>query len=260
MSTQVILLERVEKLGQMGDVVSVKPGYARNFLLPQRKALRASKDNVAYFEAQRKHLEAENDKKKAEAQKIADKLKGLKVPLIRAASEAGQLYGSVAARDIAEIITEKSGVKVTRGQVDLNQNFKMVGLFDVPVILHPELKVDVTVNIARTQDEAEMQAETGKAVIGGEEEQASEPAEAVVDAESTDEQLEAVLEEDALEADKERKAEAEAKAAEDAAKAEVKAAAKAEKDAAKAAKAPAEEAPVENAMTAEVVAEDSEDA
>ena len=147
MSTQVILLERIETLGEMGDVVSVKPGYARNFLLPQRKALRASDDNIAYFEAQRKHLEAENDKKKAEAQKVADKLDGLKVPLVRAASEGGQLYGSVTARDIAEAITEKSGVKVRRGQVDLNQNFKMVGLFDVPVILHPEVKKEITVNI-----------------------------------------------------------------------------------------------------------------
>lgn len=239
MSTQVILLERIEKLGAMGDVVSVKPGYARNFLLPQRKALRASKDNIAYFEAQRKHLEAENDKKKAEAQKIAAKLEGLKVPLIRAASEAGQLYGSVAARDIAEVITETSGVKITRGQIDLNQNFKMVGLFDVPVILHPELKVDITVNIARTQDEADIQAKTGKAVIGGGEEEQAAPAEA------SEEQLEAVLEESALEAEKEKKAEEEAKAAEEAAKAEEAASADAEAETAE--EADAEEEKSEDA-------------
>ena len=252
MSTQVILLERIEKLGQMGDVVSVKPGYARNFLLPQRKALRASKDNVAYFEAQRKHLEAENDKKKAEAQKLADKLEGLKVPLIRSASEAGQLYGSVTARDIADEVSTKSGVTVTRGQIDLNQNFKMIGLFDVNVILHPELKVAVTVNIARTIDEAEIQEKSGQAVLGGESEEIAADAAETTDTDAAaEDQLKDVLEEGALEAEKERQAEAEAKAIEDAAKAEEKAAAKAEKDAAKAAKAAAE-APEEDAAPVEM--------
>jgi len=231
MSTQVILLERIEKLGKMGDVVSVKPGYARNFLLPQRKALRASKDNVAYFEAQRKHLEAENDKKKAEAQTLADKLEGLKVPLIRSASEAGQLYGSVTARDIADEVSAKSGVTVTRGQIDLNQNFKMIGLFDVNVILHPELKVAVTVNIARTADEAEIQEKSGTALVGGavEEDAAPEAADTTDTDAAAEDQLKDVLEEGALEAEKERQAEAEVKAAEDAVKAEAKAAAKAEK-------------------------------
>ncbi len=161
---QVILLERVERLGNLGDEVTVKPGFARNFLLPQGKALRATSDNVAYFEKERKAIEAANDKKRDEAAKDAKKLENLTVDLIRQASEGGQLYGSVAARDISEAVREATKLSVTRGQVDLNINLKTLGLFTVPVTLHPEVKVDVTVNIARTADEAKIQRETGVAL------------------------------------------------------------------------------------------------
>jgi len=244
MSTQVILLERVSNLGNMGDVVSVKPGYARNYLLPEKKALRASKDNVAYFEAQKK-----------EAEKLAKKVADIKVPLIRAASESGQLYGSVNTRDIAQAAAETSGEAITRPMVKINTNFKTIGLFPVNIQLHPEVIVEITVNIARSKEEAQIQADTGKALVSDdtpEEVQAPE-----VDA---DEALAEALEEDALEAEKERAAEAEEKAAEDAAKSEEKSAKRAEKKAAKAedeveetTELGAEEAPVEEAK-----AEDAE--
>lgn len=162
---QVILLERVERLGNLGDEVTVKPGFARNYLLPQGKALRATADNVAYFEKERKSIEAANDKRREEASKDAKKLEGLTVDLIRQASEAGQLYGSVAARDISEAVNAETELSVTRGQVELNVNLKTLGLFNVPVILHPEVKIDVVVNIARTADEAKIQRETGVALI-----------------------------------------------------------------------------------------------
>lgn len=165
MPTQVILLERVEKLGAMGDVVAVKPGYARNFLLPQAKALRATKENIAYFEAQKAHLQKANAEKKGDAEKIAKKIEGTKVVIVRQASEGGQLYGSVTSRDIAEQLATESKQSITRGQVYLNQTFKSIGLFTVDVILHPEVKVKITVNIARSADEAAIQAKTGKAVI-----------------------------------------------------------------------------------------------
>ena len=165
MATQVILLERVEKLGNMGEVVNVKPGYARNFLLPQKKALRASKENIAYFDSQKKVLEAENEKRKGEAAKLAKKLEGVKLSIIRAASESGHLYGSVASRDIASEAKTVSGVEVSRSMVDLNQNFKEIGLFPVSIALHPEVKVEVIVNIARTVEEAKIQSETGKALV-----------------------------------------------------------------------------------------------
>ncbi len=164
-ATQVILLERVEALGQMGDVVSVKPGFARNYLLPQKKALRASKENIAHFEAQKKHLQADNDKRKKEAEKVAKKIEGMKVPLIRQASEGGQLFGSVNARDIAAALSETSGEAITKTMVYLNQNIKLIGLLPVAINLHPEVKVSVTVNIARTVEEAKIQAETGRALI-----------------------------------------------------------------------------------------------
>ncbi len=163
--TQVILLERVEKLGELGEIVNVKPGFARNFLLPQKKALRASKENVAYFEAQKKTLEAENDKKKAEAQKLAKKIEGIKVPVIRQASESGQLFGSVASRDIAEAVTAGSKETITRSMVYLNQNIKTIGLIPVELILHPEVKVEVIVNIARSPEEAQIQSDTGRALV-----------------------------------------------------------------------------------------------
>jgi large subunit ribosomal protein L9 len=165
MPTEIILLERIERLGKMGDVVKVKPGYARNFLLPQRKALRATKENISYFEGQRKVLEAQNVERKAEAQKIAGKLEGLKVMIIRQASEAGSLYGSVASRDIADALASGSQITIARNQVDLNDAIKSIGLFPVKITLHPEVKVQITLNIARSAAEAATQEKTGKAAI-----------------------------------------------------------------------------------------------
>jgi large subunit ribosomal protein L9 len=149
----------------MGDVVKVKPGYARNFLLPQRKALRATKENLSYFEGQRKVLEAQNAERKAEAQKVAGKLEGLKVMIIRQASEAGSLYGSVASRDIADALASGSQITIARNQVDLNDAIKSIGLFPVKITLHPEVKVQITLNIARSAAEAATQEKTGKAAI-----------------------------------------------------------------------------------------------
>jgi large subunit ribosomal protein L9 len=154
---QVILLERVEKLGQMGQVVDVRPGYARNFLLPQKKALRATKDNLAYFEKQRTQLEAQNLARKSEAEQVAKKLDGLSVIIIRQAGESGQLYGSVTARDVAQGITE-AGFTVGRGQIVLERAIKTLGLHKQRVVLHPEVSVSVTVNVAQSAEEAEMQA------------------------------------------------------------------------------------------------------
>ena len=165
MPTEIILLERIERLGKMGDVVKVKPGYARNFLLPQRKALRATKENLSYFEGQRKVLEAQNAERKAEAQKVAGKLEGLKVMIIRQASEAGSLYGSVASRDIADALASGSQITIARNQVDLNDAIKSIGLFPVKITLHPEVKVQITLNIARSAAEAATQEKTGKAAI-----------------------------------------------------------------------------------------------
>ena len=171
MSTQVILLEKMDNLGEMGDVVSVRPGYARNYLLPQKKALRANKENIAYFETQKAALQAANDKKKAEAEKNRKKVEGQIVAVLRQASESGQLFGSVNSRDIAEQITEQTSVAVQRSMIVINDNFKTIGLFPLTVVLHPEVKVDVTLNIARNADEAKIQAETGKALTGEQEEE-----------------------------------------------------------------------------------------
>ena len=153
----VILLERIEKLGQMGDIVSVKPGFARNYLLPQRKALRATDDNVTRFESRKTRLEADNLTLKAEAESVAEKMEGAGVTAIRNAGEAGQLYGSVSSRDIATGLTD-SGFTVDRRQVVIEQPIKMLGIFPVRVVLHPEVSVTVTVNVARSPEEADMQA------------------------------------------------------------------------------------------------------
>ena len=152
----------MKNLGAMGEIVTVKPGYARNYLLPQNKALRATKANIAYFETQKAVLEKANDEKKKEAEKHAKSLEGLTVELIRQAGESGQLYGSVTARDIADEINQVAKQKIERNMVDLNQNFKEIGLFPVALTLHPEVKVEITINIARTADEAKIQAKTGK--------------------------------------------------------------------------------------------------
>jgi large subunit ribosomal protein L9 len=165
----VILLQRVEKLGQMGDVVRVRPGYARNFLLPQKKALRATKENRAQFDRQRAELEATNLKRRGEAERVAERVHGLAVVLIRSAGEGGQLYGSVSARDVAEATTA-AGLAVTRQQIVLDHPIKALGLFRVRVMLHPEVVIEVTVNVARTPEEAERQARGETIAAGGEEE------------------------------------------------------------------------------------------
>ena len=154
---QVILLERVEKLGQMGDEVRVKDGFARNFLLPKKKALRATKANREYFLTQKVKLEAHNLDRKKEADAIAKKLDGKSFQLIRQAGDRGQLYGSVTPRDVASAI-EAGGFKIDRHQVNISQAIKTIGLFSLPVVLHPEVKVNITINVARSEDEAQRQA------------------------------------------------------------------------------------------------------
>ena len=166
----IILLERIENLGQMGDVVSVKPGYARNFLFPRQKALRASDANLQHFQTQRKELEAENLKRKSEAEDIANRMNGLQVAIIRSAGEAGQLYGSVNARDIADSMSD-NGFKITRNQVVIDRPVKLLGIFDIRIRLHPEVDAFVSVNVARSEDEAKQQQELGRAIINGEDEQ-----------------------------------------------------------------------------------------
>ena len=153
----VILLERIAKLGQMGDEVRVKDGYARNYLLPQGKALRATEANRKLFEDQRAQLEARNLERKQEADAVAEKLQGQSVILIRQASERGQLYGSVSTRDIAEALTE-GGFTVNRNQVALNAPIKTLGVATVPIRLHPEVETSIEVNVARSEEEAERQA------------------------------------------------------------------------------------------------------
>ena len=172
---EVILLERVEKLGQMGDVVSVKPGFARNFLLPRNKALRATKGNKELFEQQRQQLEAENLSRKGEAEKVGEKLDGMRINMIRSAGESGQLYGSVTSRDIAEGVTA-GGVTITRNQVVMGHPIKMLGLHEMRVSLHPEVSVAVVVNVARSEEEAERQAKLGRAITAQEEDRAEQAA------------------------------------------------------------------------------------
>ena len=220
MSMDVILLERVENLGNLGEKVRVKPGYARNFLLPQGKALRATADNIAYFETQRAALEKLNADKRTDAEKVAKKLEGLKVSMIRNASEGGQLYGSVTARDIADAINEAGKLDISRSMVVVNVAFKNIGLIEVPVVLHPEVKVNVVINIARSEEEAKIQAKTGKAVIvdySG----ASDAKDAKSD----------LLDADALAAESARNAEDAEGAAKDAAKSAAKSAKRADKKA-----------------------------
>jgi large subunit ribosomal protein L9 len=162
---EIILLERVEKLGQMGDVVKVKPGYARNFLLPQGKALRANKANLEKFETEKSQREADNLARRSDAETEAGKMDGLAVSMVRAASEMGQLFGSVTSRDISEAVTE-AGFTITRNQVIMEKSIKTLGLHETRVRLHPEVTVTVTVNVARSLDEAETQLRTGVAVTG----------------------------------------------------------------------------------------------
>lgn len=158
-----ILMQRVDKLGQMGERVSVKPGYARNFLLPQGKAVRANKENLAKFEANRAQLEAQNLKRRAEAERIAERVENMAVVIIRQAGESGGLYGSVSGRDIADACKE-GGLTVTRQQVLLDEPIKTLGLKSIRVELHPEVLIPVIVNVARSQEEAERQARGEEAV------------------------------------------------------------------------------------------------
>ena len=171
---QVILLERIGRLGQMGDVVNVKDGFARNFLLPQGKALRATKSNLKHYESARSQLEARNLELKSEAQGVAHKLNGKSFVIIRQAGDAGQLYGSVSTRDIATVVSE-GGFSVERRQVLLDKPIKTLGLHEVRVSLHGEVEPRVTVNVARSADEAERQArgeEVGQAATEAEEDTA----------------------------------------------------------------------------------------
>jgi large subunit ribosomal protein L9 len=161
-SVELILLQRVDKLGQMGELVRVKPGYARNFLLPQKRAIRANKANLERFEQQRAQLEALNIKKRGEAERIAERVHGLTVVIIRQAGESAGLYGSVSARDIADACVE-AGLTVSRQQVILEHPIKTLGLTRVRVVLHPEVSMEVTANVARSPEEAERQAR-GEAV------------------------------------------------------------------------------------------------
>ncbi len=160
---EVILLERIERLGQMGDVVRVRPGFARNFLLPKKKALRATKQNMAVFETQRAQLEAINLERKSEASAVAAKAEGKTVVIVRQAGENGQLYGSVSARDVSEALTAE-GLSVERQQVVLDRPIKVLGMHKLRVRLHPEVSITVQVNVARSAEEAETQAKTGQMV------------------------------------------------------------------------------------------------
>jgi large subunit ribosomal protein L9 len=162
---QIILLERIEKLGQMGDLVNVKTGYARNYLIPQGKALRANKANMERFEAERAQREANNLELRKDAETEAAKMQGLAVNMVRAASEMGQLFGSVTSRDIAESVTE-AGFTIDRNQVVMDRSIKTLGLTEARIRLHPEVSVTVIVNIARSLAEAETQLKTGMAVTG----------------------------------------------------------------------------------------------
>ncbi len=160
----IILLERIEKLGQMGELVSVKAGYARNFLLPQGKAIFASKQNIKMFEEKKSQLEGENITRKTEAKNLADNISFKEIILIRAASESGQLYGSVSAKDISNAVTE-AGLSIKKSQVDLNKAIKTLLYEDILIKLHPEVSIDLKLNIARSAEEAKEQSKSGKAII-----------------------------------------------------------------------------------------------
>jgi large subunit ribosomal protein L9 len=182
---EVILLERIEKLGQMGDVVTVKPGYARNYLLPRKKALRASEASRAVFQEQRAQLEAENIKQRTEAERLAGDMADMTIIIVRQASDSDQLYGSVTTRDISTGITE-AGVTVDRRQIKLPRPIKTVGMHPIRVDLHPEVSVEITANVARSTEEAEMQARGERINRDGDvvDTAAEEAAEAALEAEA----------------------------------------------------------------------------
>ena len=173
---EVILLERIAKLGQMGDVVRVRDGYGRNFLLPQGKALRATDENRARFDSMKTELEARNLERRSEAEKVAEKLNGKSFVVLRQAAETGQLYGSVSSRDIVALLDE-NGYKVERAQIALNAPIKTIGMHPVPVALHPEVDSAITVTVARSADEAERLARGEDVLARREEEEEEAPAE-----------------------------------------------------------------------------------
>ena len=244
----IILLERIEKLGTIGDVVTVKDGYARNYLLPNKKALRANEANKKVFEANRERLEKENAEKRTEAEKAGEKLDGVEIVLIRASSNAGQLYGSVNVRDIVNGLDEK-GHSVDKKQVILGAPIKTIGMFDVTIALHPEVHVTVKANVARSDDEAELQSQ-GVDVIAQLFEDEQKEIEQAAEANTRDPQLEpGEIPADMLEDATAEKIAEEAKEEADAAKAE--AAEAAEEKAKPAEEAPAEESPAEEAAEEE---------
>ena len=175
-ATEVILLQRVEHLGQMGDVVKVRPGYARNFLLPQGKAIRANEANRSRFDRERAQLEAQNIKRREEAERLSERMDGLAVVLIRQAGDSGSLYGSVSTRDVAQVVTE-AGFTISRQQVFLSHPIKSLGLYEVKIALHPEVVVPVVVNVARSAEEAERQARGEAVSVEEEAEMAGDEAE-----------------------------------------------------------------------------------
>lgn len=185
---EIILLERIGRLGHMGDIVTVKPGYARNFLLPRKKALRATVANKKFFEEQKAQLEADNATRRTAAEKLAKQMEGVKVVIIRQAGETGQLYGSVSARDISDAIV-KAGFQVTRAMVDMDHPIKDIGIFEETLSLHPEVSVTVKVNVARSEADAKLQDERGKAVVASDEAKAAEEAERAAAAAAQSEEL-----------------------------------------------------------------------
>ena len=195
---EVILLERIERLGQMGDIVRVKDGYARNYLLPQKKALRATKDNMAHFDGQRAQLEAQNLERRNEAEAAAAKMEGLSCVLVRQASDMGQLYGSVSSRDIADALSE-AGVKIEKRQVSLDRPIKTLGIHGIRIVLHPEVFVQVDVNVARSEAEAEQQAAEASDLFEDEEAAAAAEAEAEEAMADADTDTSAAADDDATE-------------------------------------------------------------
>ncbi|MGC1470815.1 MAG: 50S ribosomal protein L9 [Sphingorhabdus sp.] len=211
---EIILLERVEKLGHIGDVVNVKDGYARNFLLPNKKALRANETNRKVFEANRAKIEADNANRRGDAEKHATNVEGKQIVLIRAASNTGQLYGSVSVKDIVDGLNAQDA-KVLKAMIVLERPIKTLGVFDVKVVLHPEVAVTVTVNVARSDDEAELQKD-GVNVIDQmfEDEQADIAAQAIEMAEAREAAADEADEADAARIEKLKADQAAAKAAE----------------------------------------------
>ncbi len=186
-ATEVILLQRVEKLGQMGEIVKVKPGYARNFLLPQGKAIRSNAHNRERFERERIQLEATNLKRREEAERLAERMSGLTVVIIRQAGDSGSLYGSVSPRDIAAAAAE-GGLTIDRSQVQLAHPIKTLGLSDVRVVLHPEVTIRVVANVARSVEEAERQARGERVGLNDGDEDEQDESEMFEGAEPTDEE------------------------------------------------------------------------